>query len=207
MIKHTTIKKVLESWGKSKRLDPVRNESLKAEILAKIPTEIDLVRTPSSRRHMPWLSVGLAAAAVVVVFVNVGNKVSVTSRGTYSIPMSSLDESGGYSVTSKMTIPSIDISSGYGAPTPYISDNREFLKTNLSTVLQTRKVVETKDRAEIVIRGIGGRIDNSNASKDYGYINFAIPKNEIGNLRLQLRDLVGVRFYTEQSNSVNLLPE
>ncbi len=88
-----------------------------------------------------------------------------------------------------------------------ISDNREFLKINYNSTAKTRDVIELTNSIETIVRGHDGRIDSSNSSEKYGYVSFAIPKNQFPAFREEVKNLVGSKFYIEQTSSQNLLSQ
>ncbi len=88
-----------------------------------------------------------------------------------------------------------------------LTDTREFLKESYNATLQTRHVTDLETRIEILVRGLGGRVDYSSASEKNGYISFAVPKDRLDAFKIGVKDLVGKKFYIEQISSENLLPQ
>lgn len=202
MNKNKIIKNKFESWGKGKREIPLDNDVLKREILSRFsPRQNERV----FYKHSPlfWLPFVFTTMAVFVIFINITGYFGGIDKqngiyfgsGTGSLPTSG--------VYDKATIPTV---------MPYyreesISDKREFLKIDYNATLRTREVSNIKTKIEIAIRALGGRVDSSNNEDKNGYINFVIPKDNLESFKIEIKDLVGERFYNEQIYSQNLLLE
>ncbi len=215
MNNHNNIKNMFESWGKGNRKLPTNNAVIKDQILSKVPT--NFVKTSYSRPSpFPWPSLVFASMAVLVLIVNLtGNPInsitriatdSGTTGGSYpsmtvGTPAPEIANQARYDDSYKSSMPY------YGGGDVPITDDREFLKTSYNATLRTREVSDTKTKIESIVRGIGGRVDGSSSSEKYGYVSFAIPKDDLEAFRLQIKDLVGARFYEENTNSQNLLPQ
>jgi len=211
MIKNKNINKIFESWGKNKQETPLNNDVLKTEFLSKIP--MDLNDTVSPRRSpFVWLPVAFSAMAVFVLLFNMAGYPKFSTVGIseqnndiqVEAPMGFFPASDSYNKSSGSAT----------MPYPYyredglsIADQREFLKVGYNATLQTRHVADLKAKVEMIVRGLDGRVDASNSSEKYGYVSFAIPKNELEIFKMEIKDLVGERFYFEQTNSQNLLPQ
>lgn len=87
------------------------------------------------------------------------------------------------------------------------SDTREFLQTSYSANIRSHNVEELSSRLETTIRGFGGRVDSSNVSADSGYISFVVPADKLDSFKEQVKSIAGAKFYTEQEQSQNMLPE
>ncbi len=199
----THIHDILKSWGKGKAKLPLNNSALKSEILAKVPFS-----TPSPRpipTPYPWLSMTFATLAVIVFVgssLNLKNAYPTTNSGitTMSYPMA---PSAG--VTAESSI-APDYYRGYQGNIP-ITDNREFLKTSYSANIKTRSINDATSKIEILVRGLGGRVDTSNSGEDYGYVSFAIPATKLEIFRTQVKELSSKKLITENTSSENLLPQ
>ena len=86
-------------------------------------------------------------------------------------------------------------------------DTREFLKYDYYATLNTRKVQQTSDRLQTIVRGHGGRIDSIAVQEKFGSISFVIPKSSFEAFKNEVKGLVHVKFYEERVNGQNLLPE
>ena len=101
------------------------------------------------------------------------------------------------------------------APEPYlptplsvpISDNRQFLKTDYTALIKTRKTSKITAQIQTTIRGFDGRVDALNNSKNTSYISFVIPSSRLDSFKQELINLVGEKFITETISAENLLPE
>ncbi|MFA6415659.1 MAG: hypothetical protein WCW47_02760 [Candidatus Paceibacterota bacterium] len=234
MTNHKTIHDILESWGKNKQQTPQNNEALKREILSNVPVVVDKI-SPYAQHHSPWFSYAFATMAVITLLISYGSggvsKNFTVSSGGIEIPSveaidysnnarDSVEQTSATGNTANKIVASDESRVMYAPeiniyrPTPpvpqpsgAISDKREFLKINYNATLQTRQVSDTKNRIEIMVRGFNGRVDTSNSGDKWGDISFAIPKSEFDAFREEVKNLVGSRFYIEQTNSQNLLSQ
>jgi len=201
MNNHKTIHDIFESWGRNKRKIPTNNDILKREILSKIPFDFD--REVSFKRSpLIWLPFAFSALAVLVLLVNItGYSNSVSKQNTIQTEIQT-----GFLPTSDVYKPNASSALPYSGGELSVSDKREFLKVNYNATLRTRYITDTKNRIETIVRGSGGRVDSSTGGDKNGYVNFAIPKDNLESFKIEIKDLVGTRFYSEQINSQNLLP-
>lgn len=88
-----------------------------------------------------------------------------------------------------------------------VSDTREFLKYTYEANIKTRKVAEISNRLQTIVRGYGGRVDIISVWEKSGYITFVIPKASLEGFKNETKGLVNVRFFTENIQAQNLLPE
>ncbi|TAN33257.1 hypothetical protein EPN28_02685 [Patescibacteria group bacterium] len=87
-------------------------------------------------------------------------------------------------------------------------DTREYLKTDYHAEIKTRQVQKKATRAQTIVRGHGGRVDNSSSDSKYARIEFVLPKSEMESFKDELKELAASpRFMAEIINSRNLLPE
>jgi hypothetical protein len=201
MNKHKTIQNKFKSWGRSKQEIPPNNDVLKREILSRVSINFDRTISPK-RNPLMWLPFAFTAMALFVLLINFtdySNNVGKQNTQT-QLQTESLSTSGVY----KSAIPSV---LPYERGQSSISDLREFLKVDYNATLRTRHITDLKNKAEIIIRSLDGRIDSSNSGEKNGYINFVIPKTNLESLKIEIKDLIGTRFYIEQISSQNLLPE
>ena len=92
------------------------------------------------------------------------------------------------------------------ASTPAV-DDREFLKYTYNASLETREVEEVATKILTIIRGYKGRVDNARINDQYASVSFVVPKDDLLNFKEEIKSLVGKRFYEENLNLQNLLPE
>ncbi|MEK7113620.1 MAG: hypothetical protein AAB873_02205 [Patescibacteria group bacterium] len=190
-----TNEEIFQSWGEDKRQLPINNALLKSSILAQ--TEI-LARSNAnkfvkSKNIFRFVPATFVAIAVFVFLVNMNSYKSESNIQTMGV--------------ADMMTSSPSESTFYRENNLSIKDNREFLKIGYNATLETRNTSDLAKKIEITVRGFDGRIDSVNNSDKGGYISFAIPKDKLEAFRLEIKDLVGERFYSEYINSQNLLSE
>lgn len=88
-----------------------------------------------------------------------------------------------------------------------IRDTREYLKMSYYASIKTRHPDTLAERAQISIRGLGGRLDSSSISPENSYLSFVLPKANVSALREEVKMLAGARFVTENVSAQNLLPQ
>ena len=88
---------------------------------------------------------------------------------------------------------------------PTIKDTREFLKTDYNATIRTRDVSTISSRAQTMVRGYGGRLDSAATNERYASLSFAVPQNRFDQFKIELKSLVGKRFYTEAVVVQNML--
>lgn len=202
MNKYKIVQNKFKSWGLNKREVPSGNEMLKKEILSRFPVSSGQKFYPK-RSPLVWFPVAFTAMAVFVLLVNLNGYSGNTGKQNIfqaEIGRDSFSTSDVY----KSTTPPMFY---YGGEQAFISDTREFLKIDYNATLRTRHVNDLKIKAENIIRNLGGRIDSSNSGEKNGYVNFVIPKTNLESFKIEIKDLVGTRFYIEQINSQNLLSQ
>ena len=191
----SNIHKLLKIWGEKNRQLPENNEVLKSEMLKRSDR---LIRTGgATAKRLPWLSFALAGLAVLAFFVK-----SSTNYSTISVQSSR--ESIGIAVP--MNAPAFDKNYFVSEPAP-ITDDREFLKTGYQAEIRTRQADEKTERIQLIVRGLGGRVDSMQISEKTGYISFALPENKFETFHNEMKDLVRDRFLTENISATNLLPQ
>jgi hypothetical protein len=221
-----TINEILVSWGKANRQIPPRNEFLKGEILGKL--NIPFLESARPQRHLPWLSFASAGIALLMLFVSpkiithysapLVNPIPDTNKET--LPEHANKEKY-YEVDKKLAMPEdFVVLHKKGLMEPYdqmrsrisdpdfpVNDNREFLKTYYSASARSRHIEELIQRIQVSVRSFGGRVDSASSSKDYGYINFAVRRDKFDAFKNELKALFGERFYSENIQTENLLPQ
>lgn len=203
------MKKLFEKWGREQRLfRSARNDELKKEILSRY----SLSGAPQQRggvegrRRMPWLSLALAGAAVVVlvIFSNLSPAVykytSVQNgSGGFAVPDAAMSPAAPESLL-KRILPN-------PFPSAPITDSREYLKTDYYSTIRTRHVHELVSRLQTIVRGFGGRVDASSFSEKFGTVSFAVPADKFEAFRSEVKSLVPGKLYVEQTHTQNLLPQ
>lgn len=227
---------LFERWGKKSTVSPDQNESLKMKILSKTPEQKTSTSKKMFAFYYGWLAV-VGFAVLLLVVVNKeqifdekisshssGSSASYDARqnGGVALPAerlnptdlgidepkaASLPAEESYSILDRLT--KLVTEPGY-SPLPYpnsINDKREFLKTSYGAQIKTRDVKKLSTRIITMIRGYGGRIDNSSVYSEYGTINFVLPKKSLAAFSGEISSLVPSRFLEENQSDTNLLPE
>lgn len=165
------------------------------------------------RHRLPWLTIILVILALIALVA------SSDRNGGGVVPMMMREGFGAVdSIQQVSSAPSIGnveqgVSSSMARPDYYydgdvpITDTREFLKTDYSATMLTRRVQELTRKAETIVRGHDGRVDNTSSSEKYGYVSFVVPMSEFELFRTEIESLVRQRFLTVQISQQNLLPQ
>lgn len=171
-------------------------------------------------RRIPWLAVALALLAVASLFVgsqNFDQKMEIlpafrvtssepvvpsiqplnASNASYDMALSAAGTAG-----SRAYYPA----PGYNPEIP-VTDTREFLKMDYNARLKTRDVQGLVRRAETIVRGKDGRVDQTSSASKYGYVGFVIPAEKFDEFRDEIESLVNARFLEVNITSQNLLPQ
>lgn len=199
---HRTIHDVLSAWGMSQRALPPRADALKEEILSRITFTVQTESVAPWR--LPWLSFELAVAAVIIFILSPSWSVSrPTGFAPFTKKQSAVEELYD-SAKGRVMLPVSPAIPERGS----ITDTREFMKTDYQARLRTREIATAWQRAQTLVRGMGGRVDSANISEHSAYIDFAIPVDKLDGFRNELRTIVPLaRFFTENISSQNLLSE
>ena len=201
------LESLFQAWGETNRKFPPNNQTIKNLALSKY-SSLDF--KPSIKKpDRPWLPLSFAALALLFFLFPLFksdrfSSVPAIDQGTPS----SISQSG-FALDSKYGSAKEQeevrlFNPNSGIP---ITDVREFIKTNYSATIQTRKVEKLTTRLQTTIRGFDGRVDTSNSSPKFGYINFIVPASKFESFKREVRTLVPGKFYFEQVNTQNLLPQ
>jgi len=177
---------------------------------------------PAKPPFKHWLSLSLAILAVIafiacspqqggIVYEMMGG--SGYGIGQATPPMSP--------TMGRANVQSNDMVGGLSAPSsmpdyypyPYpggnatAEDTREFLKQSYSATLRTRDVNELTQRVVTTVRGHEGRVDNTQSSEKYGYVQFVIPASQFDSFKEEVEGMVGSRFLKVEMSAQNLLPQ
>jgi hypothetical protein len=87
------------------------------------------------------------------------------------------------------------------------TDNREYLKTSYSANISSRRVMETTERVQTIVRGFDGRVDSASEAEDHGYVSFVVLANKFDAFKNELKNLAGEKFIIQTEQSDNLLPQ
>ncbi len=215
MNKHPDIHTLLSTWGKRNRSLPSKNEQIKEVVFTAFQSMPGLAAArPARAGRTPWLSLGFAGMAALAFLVTSTGLWPVQYKGTparmeggsaqgvaepaagYDVPMDS-------AANREMMPPYYPYPQGEVPAT----DTREFLRTSYSATLRTRRVEDLTRRVELIVRGMSGRVDYSNSSKEYGSVNFTVPADRFEAFRAEVKSMVGDRFIMENVSRENLLPQ
>lgn len=174
--------------------------------------------TVPPKRHFPWLTIILVVLALIALIVgsdrNGGGVVPIMFREGFGMGDSIQQVSGRPTPSGAPSVGMMEDSvSSMIAPDYYydgdvpVTDTREFLKTDYSATMLTRKVQYLTRKAETIVRGHDGRIDSTTSSEKHGYISFVVPMSEFEQFRDEIESLVKSRFLTVQISQQNLLPQ
>ncbi len=120
-----------------------------------------------------------------------------------SVPMVPKLAKDDYIVEKRINTNNVSNYGSYGQPD--ITDTREFLKTNFSAKIKTRKVADVIQEVTNIIKGSDGRVDSSNSSEKYGRVSFVVPKSKFESFKDQVENITHHKLYTENISSQNLL--
>lgn len=172
----------------------------------KLFTTKDEIKRSYKKRLLPFM---LTLGVLLIIYV--GARLMFTSYGVNNMSTSQGYPGPNFSYTSGgMMLPSLGNlmpSPRYQENTKSIADTREFMKSNYSGNIQTRKVEEVAQKVKLLIKGSNGRIDSSNVSTNSAYFNFVIPKSELDNFEEQIRTYVNPKLYTQTISTQNLLTD
>lgn len=219
--KNNSIHHLLKRWGKQATELPQHHEQMKATILQSLSTQSLPTVPPHAPKRLPWLVASAAGLTLVLLMVAYektpsSSVVSLQPIGNQPKDVYGLATSAGSATSEDRSFAPSFVSKLLREEKKYyhesetaipISDTREFSKLSYGATIQTRRVHDLGARLTTLIRGVGGRVDQSSFNKNHGYIQFVIPKDEMKTFKDQLGFLVKPRFLTENSQSENRLPQ
>ena len=189
-----TIESLLTNWGQAQRQLPSNHETIKSQTISHLPTStLGTITKPLGQRRVPWATIAFASLAIITLLINPQQFSPVILTKSGSIPLSGTSDNPGVARESSQFAP--------------ITDNREFIKTSYSATLRTRQIEKLTQNIQIIVHGVGGRVDSSTSSPHWGYVSFAIPANQLATFRDQIKDLTSARMYVETTSAQNLLPQ
>ncbi len=214
---------LLSDWGRLQRQSPKGNEIIKVKILENFSLNAQAKPAVSFKINFNWLPLALAGLAVLSFFIIPSLTNTLPATHTSFSGITAQTPAVYKSATSDMAqkaVPESNLQRNLGAGSPDlfsqppvmdqttpISDNRELLKIYYSATIQTGNVQNLADRVTATVRGLGGRVDSINNSSESGYLAFVIPADKFETFRSQIKGLVNYRFYSETTQSENMLPE
>src|SRR3989344_3899073 len=209
-MKTINIENIFKIWGGSNQQLPDNHSVLKNNILSKHqPTNLN--HHIYQKKSLAWLSMSFAMMAILIFLVPLVQTSRLSAPTTVPAVDSPYSDVTSFEKSLGAQNNNISVAKDYypypNYPTTPISDDREFIKINYNATIKTRHVEELTNRVQVVIRRLGGRVDASNSSRNYGYINFVVPASRFDSFKTEIKSITGARFYLEQINTRNLLPE
>lgn len=216
MKKLNTIEQAMHEWGKARHELPSTALFVKQQFISRASAHAGAVEL-GQRHGAPWFSfalVGLAVLAFVVLrpqseklaspFVATREQsmiVTSPNADTFSAQLampSAMSEAGNSMLKSApQNIPQ-DVT---------IEDTRQFLKTDYGAYLKTRKVDALSAQLQMLVRGLGGRVDSASSADKSGYVSFVLPAEKLEVFRTQLKSIAGEKFVNEHVQVENLLSQ
>lgn len=215
--KYYNLSEAFAEWVKKSARLPADHADLKEKVMGALrPVEKGIVRPIGNRKLI------FASASLFAVVLLVGSSLFVNNRMQTATSSSAVRETSGETfgrspgsekfgaLGSSPTAISRAVDSLQNVTknfrTPKI-DTREFLKTDYSAEIKTRTVEKLQRQIQTMIRGYGGRVDETIVSPRYGYVSFVIPKTALDSFTFELRQTVPPRFLVERETNKNLLPD
>ncbi len=199
----TNINILLKDWGGAQQQLPPSNSVLKTNLLAKLSAGTgDAVHRKSRKLWLPLALTGFAGFAGLVFVLFTLNSAYIPTKLSEQTSYGGLNRSNQSLNSDRSFSPP-----AYEPPSIPINDTREYLKTDYSASIKTRRVQELADRLQTTIRGFSGRIDSANSSPSSGSISFVVPAARLDAFRTEVKAISGSRFVVEQTSSQNLLSQ
>ena|SRR3989344_4144280 len=181
---------------------------------------------PSKPPFKHWLSLCLAILAVIafiayspqqggIIYEMMGGSgygVGISSNvAPPSVPTMMEDYAGSGQAAPTRDMSTLSSMPDY-YPYPYpgdatAKDTREFLKQSYNATLRTRDVNDLTQRVVTTVRGHEGRVDNTQSSEKYGYVQFVLPITQFESFKKEVEGMVGSRFLKVEMSAQNLLPQ
>jgi len=179
----------------------------KQEEIKKVPMSVTRKVIKLSKKK---LYIGSAIVVVVILLILVGLSMSTKSARSksWSVGQPLMMDSIAPEATNSLGGDSyFQKSPQYYNDQPSITDTREFMKINYSANIVSRKVEDTVNSIQNIVKGSDGRIDGINSSKKNGYIRFVVPQSKFDAFKSQMESLTNKKLYTENISSQNLLSQ
>lgn len=216
MKKVNTIEHAMSEWGKAQHELPSTASFVKQQFISRASAHAGAAKL-GQRHGAPWFSFALAGFAVLafVVLSPQSEKLASPFVATreQSIIVASPNEDA---FSAQLFLPSAMSEAGNSmlksAPQNVpqdvtIEDTRQFLKTDYGAYLKTRKVDALSAQLQILVRGLGGRVDSASSADKSGYVSFVLPAEKLEAFRAQLKSIAGEKFVNEHVQTENLLSQ
>lgn len=215
MKKLHTIEHVMAEWGKTKQELPGTAPLVKQQFVSQVAAhagEAELVQ----KRGAPWFSFAFASLAVLVFVILSPQSEKLASPLVVTQEQGITASPTADTFSAQLALPSAMSEAGNSmyksAPQNMpqdvtIEDTRQFLKTDYGAYLKTRKVDALSEQLQILVRGLGGRIDSASSSEKSGHLSFILPAEKLDAFRTQLKNIAGEKFVNEHVQVENLLSQ
>lgn len=217
MKKLNTIEHAMHEWGKAQHELPSTASFVKQQFISRASAHAGAAEL-GQRHGAPWFSFALAGLAVLAFIVLSPQSEKLASPFVATREQSMIVASPNEDVFSpQLTMPSAMSEAGNSSMLKSasqnvpqdvtIEDTRQFLKTDYGAYLKTRKVDALSAQLQILVWGLGGRIDSVSSSDKTGYLSFVLPAEKLETFRAQLKSIAGEKFVNEHVQTENLLSQ
>lgn len=216
MKKLNTIEHAMHEWGKAQHELPSTASFVKQQFISRASAHAGAAEL-GQRHGAPWFSFALAGLAVLAFIVLSPQSEKLASPFVATREQSMIVASPNEDAFSAQpTMPSAMSEAGNSmlksAPQNVpqdvtIEDTRQFLKTDYGAYLKTRKVDALSAQLQILVRGLGGRVDSASSADKSGYVSFVLPAEKLETFRTQLKSIAGEKFVNEHVQTENLLSQ
>lgn len=215
MKKVNTIEHALAEWGKVNHGLPNNAPVVKQQFVSRAAARVG-EGAPQRTRRMPWFSFAMAGLAVVTFIVLSPQSERLASPMAATREQNITAQPAADTFSAQLAAPSAMSGAGSSlfksAPQSVpqdvtIEDTRQFLKTDYGAYLKTRTVNALAEQLQILVRGLGGRIDSASSSDKTGYLSFVLPAEKLETFRIQLKSIAGEKFVNEHVQTENLLSQ
>lgn len=211
MKKLGTIEQELAEWGKAGRRLPSNAALVKQRFISQVTARVD-EQTLKQVRRVPWFSFAFTGLAVVafVIFSPQADKGVLPQVVTREQSFTTQPGADTFSMQAAAPTAMSDAGNSMFKTAPQgvtIEDTRQFLKTDYGAYIKTRQVDALSEQLQILVRGLGGRIDSASSSEQSGYLSFVLPTEKLDTFRTQLKSITGERFVHEHVQTENLLSQ
>jgi hypothetical protein len=211
MKKLHTIEQELAEWGKTSRELPSNAAVVKQQFVSRVAARAGEQDSKQVRR-VPWFSFALTGLAVVafVILSPQADKGLVPQAATREQSFIAQPDADTFSMQAAVPAAMSDAGNSMFKTAPQevtIEDARQFLKTDYGAYVKTRKVDALSEQLQILVRGLGGRIDSVSSSDKSGHVSFVLPVEKLNAFRTQLKSMAGEKFVNEHVQTENLLSQ
>lgn len=218
MTKYNSIDEQMNTWGREAQQLPAGNDTLKQNLLSVVRPAQN--QAPAKRPRQFFYRFAILATATVAILIvmaspnlfrNAAGQTERFYRGS-SVPVDlglSYGAATGLGSKDENLIQKISDSfkTKFVEEDALMLDTREYLDTSYYATINTREVKKLSDLTKTIIRGHFGRIDSISEQPKSARISFSLPKTELDNVILELKDLAPEKMYLETTYADNRLPD